>query len=162
MFCLTGDCPKKELSHVTRFGPSIIHSKVKPVSAHRRLIFKKALSCETRLSSFSLPTYEMATLTRPQPLSQPALNSLLNSRIPSPFPVDQLHRESYEDRQPTRSHSNNVSLLENVQVASSTDLAQSTTAPVSSRTLSYSALLPIILFYRRTCCRLLPMFRGLA
>ena len=81
----------------------------------------------------------MATLTRPQPRSQSAPNSLLNSRIPTPFPIDQLYQESCEDSQPTRSDSNGISLPENVQVALSTDFTiegPSTATLVSSRTAS--------------------------
>lgn len=55
----------------------------------------------------------MATLTRPQLLQRSESSPLLNSQIPSPFPIDQLYQQSYRD-------SNELSPPENVQVASST------------------------------------------
>ena len=84
----------------------------------------------------------MATLTRPKSLPQSATNSLLNSRIPSPFPIDQLYQDSCEDRRPSAT-SNDIS-PENVQVASSTDSTiegPSTATLVSSKSTSHSALL---------------------
>jgi hypothetical protein len=85
----------------------------------------------------------MATLTRPKSLPQSPTNSLLNSRIPTPFPIDQLYQDSYEDHRPS-SGSNDLSPPENVQVASSTDSTiegPSTTTLVSSRSTSHSAVL---------------------
>lgn len=82
---------------------------------------------------FPLP---MATLTRPQSLPQSATNSLLNSQIPTPFPVDQLYQDSCEDHRPTSSGFNDISPPENVQVVSSTDSTiegPGTTTLVSSR-----------------------------
>lgn len=89
---------------------------------------------------FHLP---MATLTRPKSLPQSTTNSLLNSRIPTPFPIDQLYQDSCEDHRPS-SGSNYISPPENVQVSSSRDSTiegPSTTTLVSSRLTSQSNVL---------------------
>jgi hypothetical protein len=78
----------------------------------------------------------MATLTRPKSLPQSTTNSLLNSQIPTPFPIDQLYQDSYEDHIPI-SVSNDISPLENGQVASSTIEGPSITTLVSSRSTSH-------------------------
>lgn len=116
------------------------------------------------LFRFPLPTYGMATLTRPQSISRPATNILLNSQIPTPFPIDQLYQESCQDQQPTCSDSNVITPPENAQVASSIDSAieaPSTAVLVSSSSTFHSALSFTTLFSRRMYCHLLPMFRGL-